>query len=122
LFFPIASSLQFIHLNSYKLSLTTITILENGSDITSTFVKNITLGLKKQVICSTAPRKTLPKIPVHGDQGPGAGDSAMIRSNRDLEVWRKAMDLAIENVLNKTTEIGRMLSGLRKSIEGKTKS
>ncbi|MDO9585768.1 MAG: hypothetical protein Q7I93_04700, partial [Syntrophales bacterium] len=37
----------------------------------------------------------------------------MIKSYRDLEVWQKAMDY-------KTSEVGRMLNGLRSSIEKKT--
>jgi SUMO ligase MMS21 Smc5/6 complex component len=49
-----------------------------------------------------------------------------------LEVWQKAMDMVttcyqmtatfpINNLLDKTSEIGRMVNGLRKSIEKKIK-
>jgi hypothetical protein len=41
-----------------------------------------------------------------------------INSYRDLDVWQKAMDL-VESLLNRSAEIGRMLNGLRKSLQKK---
>ena len=43
-----------------------------------------------------------------------------IRSYRDLEVWKKAMDLVTESLsIVYGSLLGRMLNGLRRSLEKK---
>jgi len=39
-----------------------------------------------------------------------------MRGHRDLVVWQKAMDLVVE----RADEVGRMLAGLRKSLQSLT--